>query len=47
MESANGAVYTSLGHRPRKTVWLFIMRAESPLYRGVFPLFRSSGLQPS
>jgi len=45
-ESANGAIYTSLGHRPRKTDEFIPARAESPFYSAVLPLFIVRAFSP-
>jgi hypothetical protein len=45
-ESANRAIYTSLGHRPRKTDRFIPARAESPFYSAVLPLFIVRAFSP-
>jgi hypothetical protein len=45
-ESANGAIYTSLGHRPRKTDQFILVRAESPFYSTVLPIFIVRAFSP-
>ncbi len=46
MESANGAFYTSLGHRPRKIDGFIFERAESPFYSATLPLFIVRAFSP-
>jgi hypothetical protein len=46
MLSANGASYTSLGHRPRKTGSLFTKRAESPRYCVILNFFIVRAFSP-
>jgi hypothetical protein len=45
-KSANGAIYTRLGHRPGKADRFIPTRAESPFYSAVLPLFIIRAFSP-